>query len=249
MNGAEVLPLRVGLLVVDSIDEPHRSIAGYYFELFQELLAPHGVDLVRCDGRSVDLPDLDACNGWIVPGSRRSVYDDLEWLPRLSRWILGAIDSRVPLVGVCFGHQLIAQTLGAPVARSDQGWNVGAVAYDVVGAPPGTDEAPRSFTVLASHQDQVLDLPPGATLLASAPSCPIAAYSIGDRVYCVQGHPEFVPDQVASVYSSRIEQLGRATYDAAMASLDTPLDNDLVGGWIAGAIRAAARRTIPHTEC
>ncbi len=124
MNGAEVLPLRVGLLVVDSIDEPHRSIAGDYFELFVELLAPHGVEVVRYDGTASRLPAVDECPGWIVPGSRRSVYDDLEWLPRLSRWVRRAIDSRVPLVGVCFGHQLVAQVLGAPVTRIEHGWNV-----------------------------------------------------------------------------------------------------------------------------
>ena len=244
MSGAESIPLRVGLLVVDSIDEPHRRIAGDYFDLFEGLLAPHGVDLVSHDGRSSDLPGSDTCDGWIVPGSRASVHDDLHWRPRLTEWVLGALDSAVPLVGVCFGHQLIAQALGAPVAKSELGWNVGAIGYDVLGAPPGAPHTPASFRILASHQDQVLELPPGATLLASAPTCPIAAYSYGGHVYCVQGHPEFVPEQAASIYSSRIEQLGRDTYETAMRSLDRSLDNDLVGAWIATAIRSAAELTI-----
>ena len=233
-------PLRVGILVVDSIDEPHRSIAGDYFDLFEQLLAPQRVDLARYDGRLELLPDPHECPAWIVPGSRESVYDDLAWIPRLSQWVLDAIEEGVPLVGVCFGHQLIARALGARVEKSDRGWNVGAIDYEIHGASPGTDRIPNSYRILASHQDQVLELPPGATLLSSAPTCPIASFSIGDRVFCVQGHPEFVPDQAASIYASRVERLGSKTYDAAMASLDRSLDRGLVGQWIATALRAAA---------
>ncbi len=231
---------KVGLLLLDSLDEPHRSIAGDYDRLFTDLLAADDVDLVMFDG-SAELPDHGVCDGWVIPGSRRSVYDDEPWISELERWTIEALDHAVPLAGVCFGHQLIARVLGAPVGKSDAGWSIGAIDYEVQSQPSWVDVMPERYRLLASHQDHVFELPPGATLLASAHRCPIAGYTIDDTVLCVQAHPEFVPDLAASLYRSRVDRIGHDQIGDALGTLDRPLDRSLVGGWLLDTVRRRAR--------
>lgn len=231
----------VGVLLIDSIDEPHRSIAGDYDHLFTELLAFDDVDVVLYDGWA-ELPDHGDCDGWLIPGSRSSVDDDEPWIRPLERWTLEALDRRVPLAGVCFGHQLIARVTGAPVGRAVTGWNIGAIDYEVRSSPAWIDRSPDRFRLLASHQDQVFELPAGASLFASAASCPIAGYTIDDTVLCVQGHPEFVPDLAASLYRARADRIDQESIDRAIETLDRPLDGELVAGWLV----ASARRRSPR---
>ena len=236
-------PVRVGVLVLDSIDEPHRSIAGDYPELFERLLSEDDLEVICFDGRAPELPDPASCNGWLIPGSRTSVYGDDEWLPALRSWTSTAIESRLPLAGVCFGHQLVAQVLGSRVGPADVGWNIGAITYEVKGETPSAPLGVERFTLLASHQDQVAELPAGATLIASAPTCPIAAYAVDDVVLCVQAHPEFVAPLARSLYESRIDRIGAEPVARAVASLDTSLDRALIGRWLMTAARRAATST------
>lgn len=175
----------VGLLLLDSLDHPHRDLAGDYDTLFADLLRADDIDLRLFDGRAADLPDHGDCDGWVIPGSRQSVYDDDRWIRAMERWTVEALDRRVPLAGVCFGQQLIARVLGSPVTKSELGWNIGAIDYELhpeaspTNSPSPTDPPmPERFRLIASHQDQVQELPPGATLLASSARCPIAGYTI-----------------------------------------------------------------------
>ena len=131
------------------------------------------------------------------------------------------------LLGVCFGHQLIAHCLGAPVQRAPQGWRVGRQTYDWLGDSEHLGLAPGEparMALLASHQDQVLALPPGATLLATQPDCPVAAYALGDQVFCIQPHPEFTPEMSAFLLDKRRALLGEPLYERSMGSLSAPHD-------------------------
>lgn len=230
---------RVGLFLLDSIDEPHRSIAGDYDRLFTELFTPQlgdRAELTLYDARGDDLPDHGDCDGWIIPGSRQSVYDDDPWIARLGAWTAEALDRRVPLAGICFGHQLIAQVMGAPVDRFEGGWNIGAIDYRVHDQPARVDPVPEEFRLIASHQDQVLELPDGAELFASSARCAVAGYTVEDRVLCVQGHPEFEAPLAASLYRSRVERIGQAPVEAALATLDRSLDRHPVARWLLDTI-------------
>jgi GMP synthase-like glutamine amidotransferase len=232
--------LRLGLLQCDSLDPPHVHVAGDYDRLFTELLSRPGVEVVCYRADLGHLPSsLADCDAWVVPGSRQSVYDDIGWILDLRRLVARLLESERPLIGVCFGHQMIAQELGAPVARAEGGWNVGAVDYALHQQPPGdrSDADPSSFTLIASHQDQVLELPPGAELVASAPTCPVAAFRAGPRVLTVQGHPEFGPELARSLYQSRVERIGAEPIATALASLERPLDRDRVADWVIGVAR------------
>jgi GMP synthase-like glutamine amidotransferase len=106
-------------------------------------------------------------------------------------------------------------------------------AYDWLGAPEHLGLAPgqsaqaaqvAQVALLASHQDQVLALPPGATLLATQPDCPVAAYALGDQVFCIQPHPEFTPEVSAFLLDKRRALMGEPLYEQSMGSLSEPHD-------------------------
>src|SRR5690606_32280545 len=117
------------------------------------------------------------------------------------------------------------RALGGEVRRAEVGWGIGARTFSVTEPAPWMDPAADEFTILMSHRDQVVRLPEGAQLVATADYCPVGAYRIDDHVFCVQGHPEFVPDLCRALIEKRREALGPATADAGLASLDRPLDH------------------------
>ncbi len=115
--------LRIGVLECDHVEERYRGIAGDYFDMFSSLLDRHGVDLVRYDACDGVLPATpDECDGWIATGSRRSAYDDLAWIHALAAFVRDVHRGATPYVGICFGHQLLAQALDGRVERAPAGW-------------------------------------------------------------------------------------------------------------------------------
>lgn len=236
--------ITVGLLLCDHLDAGPASVAGDYPDLFPRAFVHHGLDLRIYDATRGELPtDLDECEAWMTSGSRRSAYDDVGWISDVRDLIAELARRRLPHAGICFGHQLTALALGGDVRRAEVGWGVGARTFEIVEHPPWIDDVDR-FTILMSHRDQVTRLPEGATLVATAGYCPIGAYRVGDHVFCVQGHPEFVPSLSAQLMDARRDTIGADVVDAGMESLlpsATPLDQDRVAGWIASFYRHALR--------
>jgi GMP synthase (glutamine-hydrolysing) len=227
----------VGLLLCDHLDDDVAEQVGDYTELFPAIFEPAGVDLVVYEVTRGELPDrLDAHDGWIVSGSRRSTYEDEDWIRRLEDLVRRIVGEQQPLVGICFGHQMVAQALGGTVARADVGWGVGRKAFDVVAAPEWMAPVER-FDILMSHRDQVTRLPEGAEVVATADYCPVGAYRIGDHVFCVQGHPEFVPELSRILMGKRREVIGDEVVDAALETLHEPPDSEHVVAWMAEFFR------------
>ena len=167
--------------------------------------------------------DFDAYDAVLLTGSRADSFSDEPWVRALRGHVSELLERRKPLLGICFGHQLIAYCLGAPVGRAPNGWGMGRMDYDWVGArplKPGTTDA--TLSLLASHQDQVLALPVGATLQARSAFCPIAAYSVDDRVFCIQPHPEFVPDYSAWILQKRSDSVAADRRERVRADLALP---------------------------
>ena len=115
---------------------------------------------------------------------------------------------------------------------AEQGWGVGIHRYSLAAHAPWMDPQVSELTLLISHQDQVTELPQGATVIASSDFCPNAAYHIGDQVLCFQGHPEFVHDYSKALLDARQAYLGDEVYHKAVASLATEHQGDLVGEWM-----------------
>jgi len=190
-----------------------------------------------------DMPTaIDDCDAWLITGSPCSVYEPLPWIPELEGFVREAFAAGQPQVGVCFGHQLVAQALGGRVAKAETGWVLGRHHLQVNVARPWMTHRQRQYTLHYINQDQVLELPPGVTLLGESPRCPNALYEVDGRLLCIQPHPE-QPVSSMRVFTDYLLKKGaisEAEHRAALASLESgQADSTLVAGWLGNFIRAA----------
>ena len=177
-------------------------------------------------------PSVEAFDGYLITGSRHGVYEDLAFIEPLMAFIRECYDKHIPQVGICFGHQAIAQALGGKVEKSHKGWGVGIRKVDVGKTTNWMTKASDSLDLIYVHQDQVIELPDDATLLAGDDFCPNAAFAIGDSVFSVQGHPEFDKGYVHELLAIRGDDMGKDVAQKASDSLQGAHDGALVGDWI-----------------
>ena len=150
------------------------------------------------------LPGVDDFPALVITGSSAGVYDPLPWIAPLKSFLVEA-RGRTALVGVCFGHQVMAEAFGGQVIKSPKGWGVGLHSYDVRTARPWMDGV-GTFKAPASHQDQVVAAPPGAEVVAGSEFTPFGMLDYGsDRAISLQLHPEFEP-----AYARALIDLGYA---------------------------------------
>ena len=226
--------LRIGLLMVGHVDPKSRHIGGDYPELFGSLLDGRGIELIRYnldEGRFPD--DVGECDGWLCSPSRLSTYDDVAWLADAEELLHRIVATETLYVGICFGHQLLAQALGGLVEKSPYGWGVGVRDYEVVVPKPWMTPPRERLALIGSHQDQVTRLPDGAELLFRSDYCPIGGFAIGERAWTIQVHPEFIPDLADHLLAGRIELIGAERVAVARATLGRTLDRFIVADWIA----------------
>ena len=163
--------------------------------------------------------DIDECDGYIITGSKLSTYDDVDWIKSLEEYIRLLDVSKKNLLGVCFGHQLIAQALGGKVEKAKVGWTLGIQAYNFLSKFPWVKNHNESVRLIHSHQDQVTELPSNAELIAKNDTVPIAMFRIGDHIMSMQGHPEFSEEYAHDVANMRKEILGEKIFSKASQSL------------------------------
>lgn len=162
---------------------------------------------------------FDPYDAVLLTGSRADSFSQDPWVLTLKDTVHQLLAAKKKLLGVCFGHQLIALCLGAKVGRAPSGWCTGRLQYQWM-APAFCGAAGRTdIALLASHQDQVFELPEGAELLATSVFCPVAAFRVDKHVFCVQAHPEFVEDFSAYLLDKRRLILGEEKYLSGSASL------------------------------
>lgn len=188
-----------------------------------------GFECTTFDVAAGQLPqDPDEYGAYLIPGSPAGVYDPLPWIAELCRFIRAARSSK--MVGLCFGHQVMAEALGGHVEQSAKGWGTGLQRYAIDKVEPWMDPV-ASIAVPASHQDQVVVQPPNTEVVASSAFTPLAALAWTDRpAISFQFHPEFAPAYAKALIAHRHDAMPEP--DAAMASLDAPNDSARVADWI-----------------
>lgn len=218
-----------------------------YPAMFRQMIARADAG-IACETVSVArgdaLPDPAGLDAVLYTGSPAGVYDPEPWIAPLSEFIRAAAAARTPQVGICFGHQIMGEALGGKAVKSPKGWGVGRHTYEIVQCPDwAAGTCPAQLSIAVSHQDQVVELPPGAEVIARSAFTPYAGLNYRDfPAISFQCHPEFAPEYAAALYGARRSgALGEAAADAAIASLDGGLDRDLLAGWITAFLRANAR--------
>ncbi len=177
------------------------------------------------------------CEGWLITGSRFGVYENLSWMVVLQDFIRALNHASVPLVGICFGHQIIAQALGGEVVKSDRGWAVGLHSYKIDAVQKWMDGDPEQVGIYAFHQDQVVEKPPAARPFFRSEFCPYAGLSYGDSIITIQAHPEFGEEYetaLLEMYSGNIVPEEVATKALAdMQATGRKADTQVLADWIA----------------
>ena len=230
----------IGILKTDSVLPDLAARFGEYPDMFAALLHREDPDLVFATWDIVggEIPsDPGECDAWLITGSRHSVYEDHPWIPPLEEFVRSVHATGGKLIGVCFGHQLVARALGGKTGKADAGWTIGVQPQEILEPFSWAVDQPRELDLIHSHQDQVLRLPEGARQVGRSPTCPNAMFQVGENIMTVQGHPEFSPEYARALYPRRREVFGDELCENAVASLDTGHDAALMARWMVAFLR------------
>ncbi len=224
--------MKIGILQTGHTPDALKDDFGDYDTLFPALLTGHGFEFETFAVVDGHFPNgVDDADGWLITGSRHGAYEDLPWIPPLEELIRNIRDSGKPLIGVCFGHQIIAQALGGKVEKFSGGWAVGRTEYDFDG---------NTVWLNAWHQDQVTTLPEGAQVQGQNDFCQNAMLSYGDTIWTVQAHPEFSNAFVSGLMRTRGKGVvPDALMQAAADRTSAPDDNAQIANIMAGFLKKA----------
>ncbi|WP_374642059.1 type 1 glutamine amidotransferase [Tabrizicola sp.] len=220
--------MQIGILQTGASPDALRGEHGDYPDFFERLLQGRGLAFRRFHVEAMEFPaGVQDCDGWLITGSRHGAYEDHPFIKPLEDFVRKAYAQHVPVVGICFGHQIIAQAMGGKVERYAGGWSVGPTDYDFGG---------EKFTLNAWHRDQVTLKPAMAEIVGSSDFCENAALLYDDRIFTVQAHPEFPNSFVDGLMRTRgpglvPDELMAAARDRFQGPLDSPRMADRIANF------------------
>lgn len=252
---------KFAVLKAGTANRQARQRLGDFSGMFTTLLAVPGQQWDVHDVQHGHFPaNLSAYRGFAITGSRASVNDDEPWIHQLLETIREIHARRIPLLGMCFGHQAVAKALGGAVVPSTNGWDVGVRTLTLTEqgrAQPALGRASEPLRIHMLHMDAVTRLPPGAVHLARSDHGEHEIFTLGNQTLCLQGHAEFDGDVLREAIDKLhgAGLLTRERADASRATLATPVSRDFWQGWLraffvqgglapdaAAPLAAAARR-------
>lgn len=227
--------MKIGILQCDDVAPELLDEFGNYPDMFIQLFKKTGVDceftIWQC--HKGDIPkDINAADKWVITGSQYSAYDGFPWIENLAEFIRLLYANKRKVLGICFGHQLLAYALGGKVEKHSGGWGLGAATYKILNQKPWMNPSKNSINNFISHQDQVVSLPPSAEVLASSDFCPNYMVQYEDIAVGIQGHPEFSKGYTAGLLNKRRGLLPDKEIDDAIKTLDMDVDGIDVAKWL-----------------
>lgn len=190
------------------------------------------------------LPDPKKLEGIILTGSAAGVYDDEPWMPALREFITEAYAQKIPMLGICFGHQIMADTLGGTAGKSSKGWGLGRHVYEVTLKPEWFENTPDNLAIAASHKDQVIKKPDIADVFLASEFTPNAGliYHNGCAI-SMQPHPEFDSAFSRGLVDIRLDNpLSAEEVATTKSTFDAPIDNKIAAGGFAKFFLARQRK-------
>lgn len=229
------MPLRIAILETDILHPDLQPRFTGYGAMFVSLFKRLGDD-ISCQVFNVVQghypPAPEQFDALLITGSKADAFSKAPWVLALKQFLLSRYHQGQRIIGICFGHQLMALALGADVSRAPQGWGLGKMQYQWLCKPTWLKGADTPLSLLAVHQDQVLSLPQGARILAGSDFCPIGAFEIKHQVLCFQGHPEFTADYARALFAVKEDVFGEEQSAKALETIDNQHDGLRVAGWI-----------------
>lgn len=228
--------MKIGILATgitpDELLNQYGSYADMFVQLFDKAQRQFTYELF--DVRDGIFPEsAEQCEGWIITGSKSNVDENRDWMQRLKKLILEIDAAGKPMLGICFGHQIIAEAFGGKVEAFSGGWGVGLHRYNLIGENDFIADQPESFTISAMHRYQVTEKPENAVVFAESDFCEFAGLVYGDNILTFQAHPEFnlqyedalvdlrkgsvIPDDIADTGLASLRQEGAATDSLVVA--------------------------------
>lgn len=212
--------MKIGILITGHPPD-ELAAAGRYDAYFKRLLGEDAFTYASWSLVDGEMPgDIREAEGWLITGSKHGAYEAHDWIPPLEQFIRDCYAAAVPMIGVCFGHQVIAQAMGGKVEKFAGGWSVGTQRYRM-----GAQE----FDLNAWHQDQVVERPDRATVIGETDFCANAALVYGDRIWSIQPHPEYDHTFIEGLITERGKGVvPDALLDEARSKLGAPLDSETI---------------------
>lgn len=236
--------MRITIVQTGDVPEPLRPKFGPYHAMFERMFdstnGSFSYEVVTV-GDTEMLPDPTRLDAIVITGSPAGVYEDHAWLPPLRNFIRGAYAAKTPMLGVCFGHQIMADSLGGKVGKSHKGWGLGRHTYRVENRPGFMADAPATLSVACSHQDQVIEPPSEADVILASDFTPNAGllYKSG-KALSFQPHPEFIDEYAEALVALRRGRAPDDVIDTGLQSFSTPSDSDRVANYIGAFFRNTA---------
>lgn len=241
--------LDIGILRADDVRPELVKAFGEYPEMFENLLRTANVseDFLECEdliftsyavNQGVYPTQIDSHDAYIITGSKSGIYDDEDWIKALKQYVQRLNAKNKKLIGICFGHQLIAEALGGHAGKASCGWEIGVKQAVMFKGRDPHFSGVSEFCLAYSHQDQVLKEAPGSQVLAATPNCPIAMTSLGSHILTFQGHPEFVKAYARALFELRESSYPAEVYSECKASLSIDTQHLEVAHWMIDFMRA-----------
>jgi len=217
--------MKIGILQCGHAAPAVQEAVGDYHFMYSSMFSGHDFTFQTYSVVDMEFPNgASNADGWLISGSKHGAYEDHAFIPPLEDLIRTIADQGLPLVGVCFGHQIIAQAFGGTVEKFDAGWAVGRQTYEIDG-----DE----YQLNAWHQDQVTRLPESATRVGTSAFCENAMLYYEGKALTIQPHPEFDARAVAGLLETRADTVPQDLQTHARDALQEPDDNQKMGDRLA----------------